>query len=255
MNFLRGNYVIFTQQIKYAAQAFEFNPDISAQTLIALKCHFDGVNQSFVNQNVALGLTVTSVENPIEDYTVLPLSWDTVKVVCYGSSAIRLRIYGIEYDTCNADYTSPMPIGEIPEPEPGIVAMDEPLSGDYGVSPPYDAETDDGGDTLPYGDDEPPPPEGEGDPCQLLDIVWRGAINEPGNFTDPRTNRVFGVFTGIRVSPTNADNIEIGCQGVKPKAGVPVSTEVCLTSAAYYVVDTVGGGWAEVELLAVNPVP
>lgn len=156
--FLREDYVVRTEQLKYEQQCFDFYPDISAQTLYAVECAYAGILQSFVNLGIALGAIPTTVTNNIEDWRHQDLFFDTIKVVCYASTAVQIDVVSNSYDLC-PEQTSPEPPPPPPPPEPPPkLPPDTPLDEDtIPVSPPYDGADDDG-DTTPFDGDQPPPP-------------------------------------------------------------------------------------------------
>lgn len=203
--FRRAGYVLQTRQIQYPAEQWTFIPDFPAQTLYAVKCAYEGILQSFVNQNIALGLTVTSVINTIKDYTTLPLDFDEFSVVCYSSAVIRFRLYGIEYDICDPLQDQQQPPGEPPLPEPGSIPPDSPAV----VSPPYTGADDDG-DSVPYdgdtNDSTPVPPTEE---CSVYAVTC--------NYFDTLLNEqqaigieVYGVIEDWRVTKETGDFLPPG---------------------------------------------
>ena len=173
----KNGYVYESRAIKYPAELWKFIPDIAGQVLIAEKCSLDAVLQSFVNLGIALGVTPISVSNPITDYATLSLEPQEFKFVCYSSAAIRLRLYGQEYDTCDEDYVRRDTGPELPPPEPGSIPKDVPVA----TSPPYSGE-DDNGDTVPYPGDEPD--DGDfpiGDTCSVVTVSGNLAFETPDN--------------------------------------------------------------------------
>jgi len=164
--FLRNGYVINTQSIEFQRQSYDGINDISGQTLLAVKCAYAGILQTFVNLSLALaqtpgsvGLTPIYVENTIEDYQNLRMSWNEVRLQCYADTAINLRLYALRYDVCDDDYDADIPPSE-PEPLPyEPFAPGTPIEG---ISKPYDEVTSDDGNTVPFGEDVFPAPPTEG---------------------------------------------------------------------------------------------
>lgn len=156
LTFLRNGYVVDERTLDYEQQSWDGVQDISGQTLIALKCAYEGILQSFINLGLALGATPVSVTDLIKDYENLYLSWDEIRIKCYADTAVRFRLYIKKYDTCSPDkdkQDKPPP----PPPPPPKVPPGTPLE----VDPPYDGGSNDGGNTEPYtGDTQPyvPPP-------------------------------------------------------------------------------------------------
>lgn len=175
--FRRDEYVQFDQQLHYTRQCFTYVNDIAGEALIAIKCAYAGILQSFVNLVTGLGGTpggigiyVSGVENQIEDYKSLALGWDEILFNCYSSTALQVRIYGLKYDSCDPEkddpYYPPPPPPPLPEVPP-----DTPI-GD--ISPPYDPDTNDDGNTDPFPDDSiPVPPDLPGEVCTLYHLVIR----------------------------------------------------------------------------------
>lgn len=159
LTFERGGNVTRVEPVQFDPQSWDFINDGAAQNLYTLQCIYTGVLQSFENLGTALGLTVTSVENKVAEFASLELVWDTIKLVCYADTQIKLELYATDFWTCSGDQkkTDPPPAKKpTPEPKkpPGTPAEDN--------SPPYDGNNDDGnssdfpGDRPP--DPEPPPP-------------------------------------------------------------------------------------------------
>jgi len=153
--FLRQGYVVDVKAIDYEKSAFDGVNDISGQVLNAVKCAYEGILQTYANLGTALGLTVTTIEDTIKDYTNLRLAWDECRLVCYADTAIELQLWRQKYDICDPDKDQdqpPPPPDDPPEPvEPGTPIEE--------ISDPYDPDTDDDNNTEPYPGDGPPPPE------------------------------------------------------------------------------------------------
>lgn len=211
--FVSNGYVTSKRQIEHTTERWTIIPDIAGQGLIALKCHLDATFQSIINLGASLGAFPVSIENPIKDYTNLNLEANELWFVCYSSAAIRLRLYGEEYDTCNADYDKQDRGGEPPPPEPGSVPPDDPVI----VSPPYNDETNDGGNFNPFPGDAPED-NFFGDNCVAYEIVVRviGANFENG-FAD-FTLRIFGEYR-VFIDPNNETRPVYECRGVYVDAG------------------------------------
>jgi len=157
--FLRDGYVINSAPIEYPKQVFDGVNDISGQTLLAVKCAYDGMLESVYRLSVNLaatpgsfGLTPVNYTNLIADYVSLRLAWDECRLVCYADTAIQLSLYRLLYDVCNPSFDADIPT-PTPDPIPEIPAG-EPIEG---IDPAYDDEIDDGS-TIPYPGDSPPTP-------------------------------------------------------------------------------------------------
>jgi hypothetical protein len=184
LTFFRNGYLTDTKDIRFPKESFDGINDISGQSLIALKCAYDGILESFANLGTALGLTVVSVVDTIQDYENLNLSWDEVRVRCYADTALQLRLYRLKYDSCAPDKDKdkqppPPPPPRDPVP-PGTPITD--------LDPPYTGgEPDD--TTQPYdGDDFPVEPPGE--QCSKYHVVVRVF----SNFSPPPDYRDIEIF-------------------------------------------------------------
>lgn len=151
--FLRAGYVVDTRAMEFPREAYDGVSDIAGQALIAVKCAYAGILQTFFNLGNALSLPSISVTNLIEEYENLRLGWDEVRVVCYADTAIQARLYRTPYDTCNPDYDDQ----QEPPPPPPPVPQIPPGTPIENISDPYEGEDDDG-NTVPFPDDEFPPP-------------------------------------------------------------------------------------------------
>lgn len=197
LNFMRDTYVIKSHAMEFPSEKLEFYPDPASQAMLAVDCAYRGVLQSFVNLEVALGLTVVSVINNIKDWKWQDLWFDEIKVVCYGDTAIQLNVQSIPYELCpdQIEHTRnpPPPPRDLPPPVPPGEPLGYP---NPPVSEPYEG-TDDNGDTVPYPDDTstPPPPTGVGTPCTLgtlrLMVTSKTGSNPPA--TDPIAVAVQGL--------------------------------------------------------------
>jgi len=245
--FLRNDYVVDTQPIEYKKQAFDGVNDISGQTLLAVKCAYEGILESIYRLSVnlaatpgSIGLTPVNYTNGIADYENLRLAWDECRLVCYADTAIQLSLYRLKYDVCNEDFDKdrePPP----PPPPPPEVPPGTPI---VGIDPPYEGDDDDG-NTVPYPEDEPPEPEPGGEDCQAYVIVIQ--YDRVSDETDTRTTTVggYGPIGGARVSPSDASLIELQCRGI-PAAGA------CNTYGWYGVFATSSATVANVSILTIT---
>ena len=152
--FYRDGYLLDTDQMVVDKQQWQWTNDPSGQQLIALKCAYAGVLQSFINTDTALGLIVTHVSDQIKDYDNLRTIWHTLYIKCHGNFAIEFKLYALPYDTCDPEKNRDKPPPPPPPPPPRV----PPPTPIGNISPPYDTDTSDGGNTEPYdGDNQPPP--------------------------------------------------------------------------------------------------
>lgn len=223
LTFLREGYVIADTTIKYKQQSWSAVPDITAQNLIAVKCMYKGILQSFVNQNLGLGLTVTNVTDLIKDYEYLDLMWDEVKLVCYGSTALKLSLYALPNDKCQDDADKPRKPKKPPAPPPEV-PPDEPID----VDPPYndDPENPDN-DTDPYeGDGEIPPPP---PPKSCYQWVGKNGFGQTVYFFGCAVNpnwKPNPAYGGVYYYPTDGDTPFVGREdyGATPVEIIPLPT-------------------------------
>jgi len=211
--FRKDGYVLETRQIKYPAECWSFQPYTSGQTLLAVKCAYDGILQSFANLAVGLGLTVISVTDLIKDYTSIPLQFDEFAVSCYSTGAIRFRLFGIKYDVCDPEKDKVQPPPTPPPAEPGVIPVDEPIA----VSPPYDGDND-GGDTIPSeGDTASDYP--FGDACVVYVISFTVTITQD-NTQQTGTARVFGEILDVYLqNAPGTSAVIVTCRGNADEPG------------------------------------
>ena len=151
--FMRDGYVVQEEAVDYERRQFEWVADSSGQTLIAVKCMYKGLLETFVNLGNALVLVPFIVDNKIEDYENLRLLWDEVRVVCEGSTAVQVRLFALRYDDdCESsdERELPPPPPPLPQVPPGT-----PIGS---ISPPYDDDEVTSPSSL---DEEEPTPEPE----------------------------------------------------------------------------------------------
>lgn len=172
LTFWRNGYVIGTETVEFPQQSFDGITDITSQNLIAIKCAYEGILQSFANLVVGLsqtpggvGLQLLSIEDKIKDYEYLDLVWDEVRVVCYADTAINMKLVYLKHDACAEDKDKPRKPPP-PPPPPPPVPPGTPLTN---ISNPYG---DDDNFTNPYtGDnsnDDKPKPDKQ---CQAYKVV------------------------------------------------------------------------------------
>lgn len=181
----RDRYVQSFELQRYRRESRTVVLDDSGQTLLAIKCAYAGILQSFVNliggisgTPGGIGIFVTSVENRITDFKPLQLSWDEVLFFCYADTALQVRLFGCDYDQCPEEDTEndnppPPPPPRTPVP-PGTPITD--------ISDPYDDEDSD--DTAPFsGDTRPENPDLPGELCTAYELTIR--VFAEGAFVQP----------------------------------------------------------------------
>ena len=219
MVFLREGYVINTLPIEFSKQVFDGINDISGQTLIAVKCAYEGILQTFVNLGNGLagtpggiGLSVTPITDLIKDYENLRLAWDEVRLQCYADTAISLRLSRLQYDVCNPDKDKDKPPPPPPPPVPPV-PPGEPVETDK----PYDEDTSDDGNTEPYPGDEPLPPT----PCVTI-IRGAGLNNLTCGKLSADANYPFDGYAELvptTVPPNGCAGLQLYIDGVNQGAG------------------------------------
>lgn len=154
--FMRDGYVIDEQPVDYKRRQFEFVADSPGQTLIAVKCMYRGLLETFVNLGNALALVPFIVDDKIEDYENLRLLWDEVRVVCEGSTAVQVRLFALRYD----DDCESSDERELPPPPPPLPPV-PPATGIGSISDPYEDDSITSPNPIDNVEEPPPPPEGE----------------------------------------------------------------------------------------------
>ena len=177
--FMRDGYVTQEEPVDYERRQFEFLADSPGQTLIAVKCAYKGLLETFVNLGNALNLAPFIIANNIEDYENLRLLWDEVQIVCEGSTAVQVRLFALEYDD-NCESSDEKKLPPPPSPLPRINSNESIGS----ISRPYDRN-----DTVtrpnPLDEFEPPPTEGE--QCEQYVVTFTATRPPNSNLNFQRT--------------------------------------------------------------------
>lgn len=231
-SYLRNNYVVANDYMRYQRELRTQITDISGQNLRAVKCAYRGTLQSFANLATGLGLVVTEVTDKIQDFESLFLNWDELRFVCYADTAIQARLFGLNYDNCDPDLDDtqdPPPPPPPREPVPPGTPIPE-------IDDAFDGDNDDG-NTVPFPGDSEPPDLPFGDDCVLyrVTIAWVnldgrtgegtftlfGPIDEPGVSSDQRA-----LFILARGGPDSIDPpAGLGCVPVVTQCFVVGSTD------------------------------
>lgn len=235
--FMREGYVINNLPVEFDGQAFDGINDICGQNLIALKCAYAGILQTFANLAIGLGqtpggigLTVTAITDTIKDYENLANAWDEIRVKCYADTAISIRMYTLKYDTCDPlkDKDKPPPI---PPPPPSKVPPGSPVPNSY----PYDEESNDSDNSQPYPGDEPQPPT-IGEPCEVFNLTYTYTQSFNGNLGNPInvSLQVYGKIGEISVQaePGGFTYFYLECQGIIT-SGYEGASTTCKTYGNY----------------------
>lgn len=177
-NFMRDGYVIAEETVDYEKRCFDFVSDISGQTLIAVKCAYKGILETFVNLGNALNLGPFIIANNIEDYDHLNLFWDEVQITCESTTAIQARLFVMEHDD---DCESSDPFK--PPPPPPALPQIPPGTSIGSISRPY--EDDNVTNPNPLDELEPPPTEGE--ECAQYIVTFTATRQSLANLNFQRT--------------------------------------------------------------------
>lgn len=197
LTFLLDDYVQFEHPMEYSKQRWDLVADVTSQNLIALKCVYDGILKSFANLGTALNVVPVSITDKIKDYEYLVLLFNEIRVVCYGDTAIQLKLYTTANDTCDPDKDTPRKPPPPPPPDP-LTPPGLPVPN---ISLPYnpdpqDPDVGDDGNTNPTPIDknipipDPPLPPG-------TELFWNFSTRR-----NPRTARIDAVFgpVGLPIS-------------------------------------------------------
>lgn len=221
LTFVRDTYVIDAKAMEFPSEAYDGIADIAGQTLLAVKCAYEGTLESFKNLTLGLagtpggvGLVYLGYTDLIKDYENLDLSWNEVRIKCYADTAIQARLYRLEYDVCNPDKDDQR---RPPSPPPPLEPVPPGTPLDL-ISDPYDPESSDGGDTEPYPGDSfvEPPLEPPGENCEKYVVVVRVFTNfSPDPDFRDFTMYVYGEVAGVRKNSFQGQTAAvIDCKGL-----------------------------------------
>lgn len=213
MVMLRKGYVIAEAPIDYKRRRFDFVLDQSGQTLIAVKCAYEGILTTFFNLGNALALPSISVTNLIQDFTNLNMAWDECQFVMEGSTLLQVRLFGDEYERCNDasvdEKKPPPPPNPLPPVSPGVGVGD--------ISPPYD---DDDTVTNPNPIDSVPAPEfPQGNRCSRYSVFVTCRDNNNSLFSD--TSQFFGEIEYVGIDPAQPTAMIVRSHGLILGSGSP----------------------------------
>lgn len=161
LTFRRQGYVVDTCSMEFERERVDIVNDITGQNLIAIKCAYDGILQTFVNLSIALantpggvGLQPITKVDAIKDYEYLTLAWDEILIKCYADTALQVRLFTLLHDTCDPEKDKGK---EPPPPPPPLPKL--PAGTPIGnISPPYDdPDTDDETEPNPLDEIAPTP--------------------------------------------------------------------------------------------------
>lgn len=188
LTFMRNGYVVGEGAMEFEQQSYDTVSDITSQNLIAIKCAYEGILQTFTNFALAMGLAPISVVDLIKDYEYLSLGWDEVRVKCYADTAINLKLVRLPHDACDPQKDKPRKPPPPPPPPPPV----PPGTPIEGIDPPYDDPDNPDNVTQPYPGDEPPPPPDEPPGQQCIKYSFTLSVYERDSSTgQPKTTPSF----------------------------------------------------------------
>lgn len=222
LTFNRNGRTLFSEQMIFDPQEWDYQNDPTGQALIAIKCVYTGILQTFFNLGNALSLPSISVTNNTTEMSFSETIWDTVKAVCYANTQIQLRLYARQWDACGEEpisFSSALPPDDNPPTKklPGTPATDN--------SPPYDEGTSDNGDTdyNPIDTTEPCVTviRGEG-----LNNLTCGGL---GNFGDYPYNG-YAELIPVNVPPNGCAGLRVFLDGIDQGEGQTFFTTAIILS-------------------------
>lgn len=242
--FYRNAYAMSALPVEYPKQSYDGVNDIAGQTLLAVKCAYDGILDTFVNLAAALaqtpggaGLQPLTKTNLIKDYENLRLAWDEVRVTCYADTLIQCRLYRLKYDVCNPAFEKDFP----PPPPPPPKTPIPPGTPASNLSDPYDGSSD-SGQTAYYPGDIPQKDTLQGNACVKYTLrILVGTSSQPSlTFTID----IFGPYKTLRYKPGQPSVVELYCRGTSPGSCKP---------EGYYTVASLGvNGTTTPQILSVT---
>lgn len=133
---LKDGYVLDEQFVDYPRRRFDIVLDSSAQTLLAVKCAYQGTLISIANLATALSLPVISIDDLVKPMESLNLVADSLHFVCEQDTALQVRLFSRDLISCNEESVK-QPKQPPPPPPQEPLPPGEPI-GD--ITPPYDEE-------------------------------------------------------------------------------------------------------------------
>lgn len=176
------NGIMQTYLCKYPLQTWEIWNNQAGQNLLAQKCVYDGILDTFVNLGNALNLLPIIRENDIENWKIQLCPVESILWNSYSTGAVELILTGENYEFCNAADVQAYDLFEVPVPE--RVENDVPIipAACNDGSPTYPC---DGGFTNPNSLDFEPIEPPVGFPIGVIGETWRvtGQIREVNGVT------------------------------------------------------------------------
>lgn len=193
-------YVAREDVLNYPQQRYDWAVDPTGYIASYLVCAIGGI-VAYLDYLAPFIPATPLPTDPTRKIYAEPLKYvpSRINFVCRESTAIEVSLYGLKYDVA-CDDAEPSPKDPPPPPVPSpVVPPGTPIL----IDPPYDGENDND-NTVPFPDDETPPPPDELPDATLL--RWNVSTVRV-----PRTSYADAVFTtftpvsGYSVVPGNTD--------------------------------------------------
>lgn len=174
ITWLKDGRVLREDAVNYPYQRFSWSVDPTGYLATAIPCMYRSIIDylDYLAPFVGASPLVTDPTDPIY---VEPLqdTFDEIRIVCRADSALECELYELEYDW-QCPEGEPTPKEPIEPPPSEIIDPGTPIDD---LSPPYDYDTNDDGNTQPNGIDAfPPEPPPEPEECSLWEIVYRATL-------------------------------------------------------------------------------
>lgn len=241
--FMREGQVLREETFNYEKQLFVWEVDITGYLAKCLTCTLDGITDLLTAIATQVGLVVVPGERifcvPIND------QFDEIRFVVRDDGAIAVKLYGLKYDIqCeNAEATlqPPPPPPNEPTYPPGTDLKDTNTP----TSPPYDPNTNDGGNTIPLPDDEAEPEPPPIPDCTDLTVTVQQKII--GFAETTRQYRVFAPFGGFRFTNSGNTGLQAFCKGIPGGA--------CAATQYWADINFAANGFEYVNVISVVETP
>lgn len=224
MQWMRGRYVFKEGVVNYISQTWDVDPlEASAFHATPIACSFQAV---FDGQSAILAALGVPPGGKLEiPYEPVSIEVDRIIFECRDETLLQLRLQGLETDVaCPEGKPTPKKPSQPPPPLPEL-----PPNENVEVSPPYNGDTSDDGETEPFTMDEiPDEPEEQfpiGGQCEVLRIDYRIFVGGEEANGSPTQGVIFGPLDGVFGRPTTrpggsgADLVFIGRESASTPLG------------------------------------
>jgi hypothetical protein len=211
LGWIIDEYIVREDVLNYGRQRFDWAVDPTGYLASYLVCAFGGVigYLDYLAPFIPAPALVSDPTNPLFAHPLKYLP-SRLNIVCRESTAVEVSLFGLKYDVRCPDATpTPKRPPDLPEPT-AITPSGSPIL----VSRPYD-EIDDNGNTIPFREDEspPPPPEIPGEAC----VKYIVTIEYEQRFGDPLTTKqiiCYGEIGEPFIAPSGGANaVVLPCRG------------------------------------------